>query len=177
MLSRNSLLFMSLISWDRLDDVFHGIFLHALFGRPIFKVKEHEDGMPRPEILILPKTKKTYLSRTIKAFTVNFAKPIEGRLKGTPFLETFVVYANESADADDFISPEMQTRILDYRHRMGKEIYLSFIASDVFIAIEQPKDLLEPSIFRSSVSFDLIAEYYLDLQLLFAIVLDIDACH
>jgi hypothetical protein len=38
----------------------------------------------------------------------------------------------------------------------------------------QPKDLLEPAIWQSNVSFELILEFYKDLMLILGIVRDID---
>ncbi|NJN33816.1 MAG: DUF3137 domain-containing protein, partial [Saprospiraceae bacterium] len=49
------------------------------------------------------------------------------------------------------------------------------IANDIYIGITQEKDLLEPVLMQSNISFDLIYEFYRDITLLLSIVLDIDA--
>ena len=68
----------------------------------------------------------------------------------------------------------MQNAIVEYRQRADKEIYISFLDADFYIAITEPRDLLEPSIFSSNVSFELVKVFYEDLQLLFSIVEDFD---
>ncbi|MCB0619636.1 MAG: DUF3137 domain-containing protein, partial [Saprospiraceae bacterium] len=44
-----------------------------------------------------------------------------------------------------------------------------------YIAITEQKDILEPFVFRSNVSFELVREFFEDIQLLMRIVEDIDA--
>jgi hypothetical protein len=52
---------------------------------------------------------------------------------------------------------------------------MSFIGNDIYIAVTQEKDLLEPALWQSNVSFELIKEYYDDLTLLLSIIIHIDA--
>jgi Protein of unknown function (DUF3137) len=69
----------------------------------------------------------------------------------------------------------MQESILKYREKEGNEIYLSFIKNAIYVAVSQEKDLLEPALWQSNMSFELIREFYEDITLLLSIVLDIDA--
>ncbi len=147
---------------NRLDDIFRGVFLHTQLNRQV-----------TGEILVLPKHLRQYLSATIKAFTVKGSWVIE--TKNERFKSNFLVFGTTDADVHDFLSNEMQESILYYKDRTQKEMYISFIESDLFIAVTQPKDLLEPAIWQSNVSFDLVAEFYEDLTLLMSIVRDIDA--
>ncbi len=150
---------------NRLDDVFRGVFLHARFVRDV--------QLPDGEILVLPRHKKQYLSKTIKSFTVNGGRQYEPQ--NLRFSDEFVVYSTTNANIKGFLSNEMQKAIIRYKEKGGKEIYISFIANDIYIAVTQDKDLLEPVLWQSNVSFDLIKEFYDDLTLLLSIVLDIDA--
>lgn len=150
---------------NRLDDVFRGVFLHARFVRDV----QLSDG----EILVLPRHRKQYLSKTIKSFTVKGGRQYEPQ--NMHFNDEFVVYATPNANIRGFLSNEMQKAILNYREKAQKEIYISFIHNDIYIAVTQDKDLLEPVIWQSNVSFELIKEFYEDLTLLLSIVLDIDA--
>ena len=54
-------------------------------------------------------------------------------------------------------------------------MYLSFIQNAIYVAVSQEKDLLEPALWQSNMSFDLIREFYEDITLLLSIVLDVDA--
>lgn len=148
---------------NRLNDVFRGVFLHASF-------KKELNG----EIIILPRAFKPFLSRTIKAFTVTRGRNVDSFIRNDRFREVFTTYATPMANLTALLSEDMEESILDYREQTGKEIYISFIGSDIFVAVTQPKDLLEPMIFQSNLSFDLVREFYHDLQLLMSIVLDFD---
>jgi Protein of unknown function (DUF3137) len=150
---------------NRLDDVFRGVFLHARFVRPV----QAEGG----EILLLPRHRKQYLSKSIKSFTVKGARQFEPQFQR--FNDEFIVFTTPTANTKGFLSEDMQKAILRYRDKEGKEVYMSFIANDIYIAVTQDKDLLEPVLWQSNVSFELIREFYQDLTLLLSIVLDIDA--
>jgi hypothetical protein len=56
-----------------------------------------------------------------------------------------------------------------------KEIYISIIGDKIYLALTQDKNLLEPSLFQSNVSFDIVREFYEDLRILLDVVLDVDA--
>lgn len=150
---------------NRLDDVFRGVFLHARFSHAV----QSDDG----EILVLPRHRKQYLSKTIKSFTVRGGRQFDP--PDMRFSDEFVVYKTQDANLKGFLSNDMQRAILKYRENEGKEVYISFIANDIYIAVSQDKDLLEPVLWQSNVSFELIKEFYEDLTLLLSIVLDIDA--
>lgn len=150
---------------NRLDDVFRGVFLHARFVRPV----QEQEG----EILLLPRHRKQFLSKSIKSFTVKGARQFEPQFQR--FNNEFIVFTTPKANTKGFLSEDMQKAILKYREKENKEVYMSFIANDIYIAVAQEKDLLEPVLWQSNVSFELIREFYEDLTLLLSIVLDIDA--
>ena len=83
---------------NRLDDVFRGVFLHARFVRTV------QD--PNGEILILPRNRKQYLSKTIKSFTVKGGRQHEPQ--NLRFSDEFVVYCTPEANIRGFLSNEMQ---------------------------------------------------------------------
>lgn len=150
---------------NRLDDVFRGVFLHARFRRDV----QAEKG----EILVLPRNRRQVSSKTIKAFTIKGGRQFDRLLP--KFNEVFLVYATADANTRGFLSENMQESILKYREREGNEVYLSFIQNAIYVAVSQEKDLLEPALWQSNMSFDLIREFYEDITLLLSIVLDIDA--
>ena len=71
----------------------------------------------------------------------------------------------------------MQDALARYVEITGKDIYLSFIDRNIFAAISEERDLLEPSIFTSNIHFDLIREFYFDIMLVLKIVEDFDQTH
>jgi hypothetical protein len=146
---------------NRLDDVFRGVFLHSMLNRPL-----------NGEILVLPRHKRQFLSTTIKSFTVNGSYSYES--KNPVFKEHFLVYTTKNANIDGFMNEGMQESILKFREKTKRDLYISIVGSGVYIAVLQPKDLLEPAIWQSNVSFELILEFYKDLMLILGIVRDID---
>ena len=150
---------------NRLDKVFNGVFLHALYTRPI----QEQGG----EILILPKETKQYATRTIKLFARNGAKQIN--LRFPPFDERFIVFANKYANIKNILNEDMQRAIFNYSELESKELYMTFIENDIYIAVSQEKDILEPSLWRSNANFKLIKTFYTDIITLLGILRDIDA--
>lgn len=149
---------------SRLNYVFRGVMLKAKF-----------DEQLKGKIYILPEEFQQYLTRSIKHFTKEGAFPIE--LENEDFENIFMVYATPKAPVSQLLSPEVQQMLVKARMEVGKEIYISFIDSYIYIAVTEDRDLLEPYIFQSNVSFELVREFYEDLSLLFSIIEDFDIHH
>lgn len=149
---------------NRLNYVFKGVFLKADFS-----------GKSRGAIYVLPEEFQQYLTRSIKQFTREGAIPIE--LGSEIFEEAFMVYATRDAHVYQLLSLEVQQILVDYRRKMDKEIYISFINEQMYVAVTEPRDLLEPYIFQSNVNFELVRGFYEDLQLLFSIIEEFDLHH
>jgi len=150
---------------NRSNYIFKGVFFQGNFNS-----RAHSGG---GKIIILPREFSQYQSRTIKAFN-----RIGGRNAGDivtrKFREAFIVMANRNANINNILSREIQNAILNYRKQTEKEIYVSFIGSKMFIAVTEPKDLLEPNVFQSNISFELVREFFEDLQLLLSVLEDLD---
>ncbi|MFK7980571.1 MAG: DUF3137 domain-containing protein [Saprospiraceae bacterium] len=145
--------------------IFKGVFFQGNFNS-----KAHS---PKSKIIALPREFSQYQSRTIKELNrigCRIAEDIVSR----NFRETFIIMASKNANVNHILSNEMQKAILNYKEKTAKEIYVSFIGSQMFIAVTEPKDLLEPHIFQSNVSFELVREFFEDLQLLLSVLEDLD---
>ena len=148
---------------NRLNYVFRGVFLKGYFNATDQKGK----------IIILPKKHDQYFSRTVKEFNKKGGRMVDDVLI-RPFKYVFMTFASKNANAEKVLSLELQNALLRYRKKTKKEIYVSFINTQIFIAVTEPKDILEPKIFQSNVSFELVKEFFEDLQLLFSILDDLD---
>ncbi len=151
---------------SRLNYVFRGVFLHSTFTRPL-----------RGSILILPRKFRQYLSRTIKEFVRTGGYEVDSGLENELFTLNFMTYATPDAFVSGVLSPEMQKGIVEYKLKSGKEIYISFIGQEIYVAITEPKDILEPFIFQSNISFDLVKDFFEDIDMLLSIVEDFDKNH
>ena len=91
----------------------------------------------------------------------------------------FDTYATADTRIQDVISEDLQRAILDFRLRFQKinrrkEIYCSIIGDKIYLALTRDKDILEPSLWGSNVSFEVILEFYEDLRILLDIVKAVD---
>ncbi|MEM9917448.1 MAG: DUF3137 domain-containing protein [Bacteroidota bacterium] len=152
---------------NRLNYVFKGVFLHSTLPYSL-----------RGSILIWPREFRQYLTKTVRAFTYTGGAAVEEEGVLTPSFERiFMTYASRGANIKGLLSQDMQAAIVEYKEKNSKEIYLSVINKDIYIGITEPKDILEPYIFSSNVSFELVREFYADIQMLVNIVQDIDQHH
>jgi hypothetical protein len=148
---------------NRLNYVFRGIFLHTTFNLSL-----------QGKIIVLPREFKQYLSRSIRAFNTLGGDEFEENLEER-FLESFMTFATKEANVVTLLSEAMQNAIVNYRLETGKEIYISFIEKEIYIGITEPKDILEPYIFKSNVSFELVREFFEDIQMMINIIEYFDA--
>ncbi|MCA9406835.1 MAG: DUF3137 domain-containing protein, partial [Candidatus Omnitrophica bacterium] len=59
----------------------------------------------------------------------------------------------------------------------GKDMFMSFINREIYAAVSEDKDILEPHFFRSNLSFDLVRSFFEDINLLLRIAEDFDQTH
>lgn len=152
----------------RLDYVFRGVFLWGDFRRV-----DMQGG-----VLLLPDAYRKYLSRSERAFHLIGGRRVRNNL--LPEFETFFdTYATANVRFQDVLSEDLQRAILRFRQQFQeanrqKEIYFSIIQDKIYIALTQDKDLLEPSLFRNTVSFETVQEFYQDINLLLDILREVD---
>lgn len=151
---------------SRLDYVFKGVFLHATFP-------EEASG----EIVIWPRELRQYYTRSIREFNWQGGDNVDHEVMNPRFREAFITYALEDTHVAGTLSEPMQDAIVAYRHETGKEIFLSFLDREIFVGITEPKDIFEPYIFRSNARFELVREFFEDIDILLRIVEDFDQTH
>ncbi|MBL7775582.1 MAG: DUF3137 domain-containing protein [Saprospiraceae bacterium] len=152
----------------RLDLVFQGVFLWGDFRRA-----DMQGG-----VLLLPDANRKYLSRSERAFHLIGGRRVSQHL--LPEFEVFFdTYATPNVRLREVLSDDLQRAILRFRREFQevnreKELYFSIIQDKIYIALTQDKDLLEPSLFRNTVSFESVREFYHDIQLLLDILHQVD---
>ncbi len=151
---------------NKLTTVFEGVFLKAIFG-------EEAEG----SIIIWPRKQRQYLTRSIKAFNWQGGENMDSEILNDQFREKFLVYATEDTHVVGILSDPMQDSLVKYVEETGKDIYLSFQDREIYAGITEPRDLMEPFVLRSNLSFDLVREFYLDIELALRIVQDFDQTH
>ncbi|MFH1519960.1 MAG: DUF3137 domain-containing protein [Candidatus Omnitrophota bacterium] len=96
------------------------------------------------------------------------------KLEDPEFEKMFVVYGEDQIESRYILSTSLMKRITDFKKKTQRQIHLSFVGSHIFIAISYRRDLFEPRIFRTLLSFDPIHQYFEDLQLAVGIVEDLN---
>ncbi len=112
----------------------------------------------------------------------NFLKKLMGitrrekliELEDVNFTKHFNVYGDDQIQSRYILSISLINRILEYKKKTDKHIYLSFVDSKMYLGIPYAKDLFEPSYLRSLTNFDLVKTYYEDMILVVCIVEDLN---
>lgn len=136
--------------------IFKGIFFIADFNK---KFKGQTFVLPD----IAQRTFGNYLGNIFQS--MNKLKGELIKMEDPLFEKYFVVYGDDQIEARYILSTNLLKRIVDYKIKTGKQIYLSFIENKVFIAISYTKSLFEPRLFKSLFDFGMIQEYYEDFKL------------
>jgi len=92
------------------------------------------------------------------------------KLEDPEFEKLFVVYGDDQIEARYILSPSLMRRITDFRNKTGKPIALSFVGSNVNLAITTGKNMFEPRLFSPLTDFSMATEYLADLGLAVGIV-------
>jgi len=144
--------------------VFRGIFFRA-------KTANEFEG----EIVIIPKAERPYLTRTIKDlirrgdWQLNVQYP--------DFNDKFITYVSKDTRAEDIIHESFFGVLYEFAKKIHKKVYMSFADGHVYIAVWEPKDILEPRILQSNVSFKLVNEFYEDLYNIVSVMEEFDRLH
>jgi hypothetical protein len=105
---------------------------------------------------------------------MNFTRPDLIKLEDPEFEEEFVVYGDDQVEARYILSTSLMQRILDFRRKTARNIQLSFVGSNVHVAIPMTRDMFEPRMTSSFLDFGLVRDYLLDLQFACGIVDDLN---
>jgi hypothetical protein len=144
--------------------VFKGLFFMADFNKNFTS-----------QTLVLPDVaEKTFGFIGQKLQAMNFSRGQLVKLDNPEFEKKFVVYSNNQIDARYILSLSLMERIVDFKKKTGKDISLSFIGSMIFVTIPYSQNLFEPRIFRTLLDFEVVREYFSNLQLAIGIVEDLN---
>lgn len=144
--------------------IFKGLFYMADFNKHIIG-----------ETVVLPDTAERLFGRLGKKFqSLNKPRGQLIHLEDPEFEKNFAVYGNDQVQSRYILSTSLMKRIMDFKKKTDKDIYLSFRGTKVYIAIRFTKDLFEPKIFRTLLDFEVIQEYFEDLTLAYSIVEDLN---
>lgn len=123
------------------------------------------------QVVVLPDTAEKLFGSLGKILqSWNLERDQLVKLEDPEFEKLFVVYGNDQIQARYILSTSLMERIIDFKRKTNRPIYLSFVGSRIFVAISYTKDLFEPGLLTTLTDFELIREYFEDLQLAISIV-------
>lgn len=149
----------------RYSTIFRGIFFIADFN------KNFSGG-----ILVLPDTAQKLFGSLIGSAlqSANIFRNKLIKLEDPEFEKTFVVYGDDQIESRYVLSTSLMQRILEFKRKTRRDIYLSFAENKVMVAVPYNRNLFEPRLFRSIMDYRQAEEYYQQIQLFAGIVEDLN---
>jgi preprotein translocase subunit Sss1 len=146
------------------QQIFKGLFFIADFNK-------HFHG----RTVVLPDATEKVFGKLAQTFQkLNFTRDDLVKLEDPEFEKEFVVYSNDQVEARYILSTSLMKRIVDFKRNSSKKIHLSFINSQVNVAVSFKRSLFEPKLFSTLLDFEPIQEYFEDLSLAVGIVEDLN---
>ena len=139
---------------DYWQTIFRGLFFIADFNK-------HFKG----KTVVLPDNSERFLG-SLSHFFQSFSSRGElVKMDNPDFEKEFVVYSSDQIEARYILSHSLMDSILEYKKLVGKNIYISFVNSSIYIAIGFKDKLFEPKIYKKVTSFDEVRFYFEVLSL------------
>lgn len=143
----------------RISVVFKGLFFKAKFNKSLKAIT-----IVQPKFI------------TANIHTINIAKKQVIKLEDPEFNKFFTVYGDDQIEARYVLSTNLMDKIVNFRKRTNRNIYISFVDDMIYIAIEEAveNNILEPNLYKSVLSFAPLREYFETLNLMLGIVEDLN---
>jgi len=114
--------------------VFNGVFVVSSFNKYFSS-----------ETYVIARKSATFLQRIRKQLLKNLK---EVHLEDVNFSRKFQTFSNNQTEARYILTPHMMSRLVDYSHKLKKDISLSFVQNKLFCSIPMIQDLFEPSLLK-----------------------------
>ncbi|GAX44495.1 putative Galanin [Tolypothrix sp. NIES-4075] len=137
--------------------LFKGLFFSATFPKN-----------SKSKTLIIPKLMNSNIH------SLNIGKKQIIKLEDPEFTKFFTVYGNDQVEARYILSTNLMAKLVNFRKKAGRNIYVSFVDNMIYIAIEYAEDVFEPKLFKTMLSFAPMREYFENIQLMLGIVEDLN---
>ena len=92
------------------------------------------------------------------------------KMENVEFEKLFAVYSPDQVEARYILTPLMMEKLVEFRNKVGKDIYVSFNNSNVYFAVPFNEDLFEPSVWYSVLDPAPLAQYYQVIKIMVDIV-------
>jgi hypothetical protein len=144
---------------NQMNPVFQGVFCHALFNEPT------------PGIVIAwPRKRIQWFTRSVRDFTFQGGQLKDEEILHPDFRDIFCTYALDETPVAHILTLAMQEALVEFVRFSQKEFCFSFVQQNIYIALWSEKDMLEPHILRSNMSYARVREFFEDIRRLLYLV-------
>ncbi|MEA5552171.1 DUF3137 domain-containing protein [Anabaena cylindrica UHCC 0172] len=133
--------------------IFKGLFFQANFPKTLKSKTIVVPNLVNININALPKTTRQLV-----------------KLEDPKFNQYFTVYANDQVEARYVLSTTLMEKLVKFRQKAHRNIYVSFIDNMIYIGIDYAEDIFEPRLFTPMLNFTPMREYFENIQLMLGIV-------
>jgi len=148
----------------RYQTIFKGLFFMADFNKEFKGIT-----------VVLPDTAERLFGHIGTMFqSWNMGRADLVKLEDPEFEKMFVVYGKDQIEARYVLSTSLMRRIVEFKKKTKRRLFLSFVGSKIFVAVSYGRNLFEPRIFRTLLDFAPVQEYFEDLQMVVGIVEDLN---
>ena len=126
----------------KIKSVFKGLFFYADFNKEL-----------KGETYVLPDKAEKLLGKMGQQFQTGNKKGTLVKLENIEFEKEFVVYGSSQIEARYVLTPVIMEAIVKIRRKYKLNFYFSFLGNRINCAIKFSKNLFEPRVMSSGVSF------------------------
>jgi hypothetical protein len=146
---------------------------HTIF-RGIFFIADFNKSFIAKTVVLPDKAEKLFgrFGQTLQSWTGIWGQLV--KMDDPDFEKEFVVYSGDQVEARYLLSTSIMKRILDFKNKAKKTIYISFSGQNIYVAIPYGKNLFEPKIFKTLLDFEPVKEYFEELSLVLNVVEDLN---
>jgi hypothetical protein len=135
------------LKYNNRHTYFNGIFMSASFNKP-FKTK---CGIAPEQSIQVPKAANLFLAIFAPVFyskkeNIKFNAPNAKlvKLEDSEFEKEFIVYGEDQVETRYILTPDLMQKLLNYKKKIGKKMYFSFVNDRLYVRIDYMRDLFEP---------------------------------
>ncbi|MBL7725891.1 MAG: DUF3137 domain-containing protein [Chitinophagaceae bacterium] len=139
------------------ETIFRGLFFIADFNKN-FSGRTYVWSERNPQI--------NFLTKLFSSFAWNLEKV---RLESVEFEKRFIVYSSDQVEARYILTPSFMERIVRLQQLMGEGTSLSFVDTNIHVAVPIKDELFEPAIFSAN-DYNRLGDFYNTINIVFDII-------
>lgn len=139
------------------ETIFRGLFFIADFNKN-FSGRTYVWSERNPQI--------NFLTKIFSSFAWNLEKV---KLESVEFEKRFIVYSSDQVEARYILTPSFMERIVRLQQMMGEGTSLSFVNTNIHVAVPIRDELFEPAIFSAN-DHNRLGDFYNTINIVFDII-------